>query len=183
MLTFNARTISLLAAAVLLSGMPAFVQADMDKDKGMRRGGGHSDMERSGHNFVGVIFHSLIMKGKDLGLSDDQTNKLKTMKSDYEKAKIKGGADLKLAEVDVQNLSHDEKADMSAIEAAVRKSETAHANLRLEGIKTIRAAFAVLTPEQKEKMRSMKSMRHGEGKDDYDKDKGGHEAPKGGAKP
>src|SRR6266545_4441139 len=105
------------------------------------------------------------------------------VQAEPDKDKIRGEADLKLAEVDVQTLAHDEKADMAAIEAAVRKSEAAHSNLRIEGIKTVRAAFAVLTPEQKEKMRSSRSMRHegGKGKGDYDKGApDGKPEPKGG---
>src|SRR5437764_11731693 len=169
------RSITIVLAAALLAGLPAFVQAEPERDKGMHRGG--SDHERSAHSFVDMIFHGLFRQAKELGLSDEQTSKLKSLKSDFDKVKIRGEADLKLAEVDVQTLAHDEKADMSAIEGAVRKSETAHANLRLEGIKTVRAAFAVLTPEQKQKMRSSHSM--GKGKGDYDKGEGKSEPPKG----
>jgi len=177
-----ARVMTAVVAGVLLIGVPAFVQAEPEKEKGMSRG--HSDHERSAHSFVDMIFHSLFRQAKELGLSDEQQTKLKSLKNDFEKAKIRGEADLKLAEVDVQTLAHDDKADLSGIEAAVRKSEAAHANLRIEGIKTVRAAFAVLTPEQKEKMRSSRSMRHegGKGKGDYDKGApdGKPESPKGG---
>jgi Spy/CpxP family protein refolding chaperone len=181
---FHARLMTMFLAVTFFAGLPAFVQAEPEGDKGMRRGA-HSDHDRSAHNFVDMIFHSLFRQAKDLGLSDEQTTKLKALKSDYEKAKIRGEADLKLAEVDVQTLAHDEKADMSAIEGAVRKSETAHANLRIEGIKTVRAAFAVLTPDQRQKMRSGRSTQHdgGKGKGDYDKGADGKsDAPKGGSR-
>ena len=177
------RMMTAVLAGVLLIVVPAFVQAEPDKEKGMSRGG-HSDHEQSAHSFVDQIFHMLFHQAKELGLTDEQTAKLKSLSTDYDKAKIRGEADLKLAEVDVQTLAHDDKSDMAAIEAAVRKSEAAHANLRIEGIKTVRAAFAVLTPEQREKMRSSRSMRHegDKGKGDYDK--GAHdgksEPPKGG---
>jgi len=177
-----ARVMTAVLAGVLMIGVPALVQAEPDKEKGMSRGG-HSDHDRSAHSFADQIFHMLFRQAKELGLTDEQKTKLKALSTDYEKAKIRGEADLKLAEVDVQTLTHDEKADMAAIESAVRKSETAHANLRIEGIKTVRAAFAVLTPEQKEKMRSSRSM-HGEGKGKGDYDKGAAdgkpEMPKGG---
>ena len=102
--------------------------------------------------------------------------------TDYEKARIRGEADLKLAEVDVQTLAHDEKAEMSAIENAVRKSEMVHANLRIEGIKTLRAASAVLTPGQREKWRASLATMYGEGKGDYSEGThdGKQEAPKAG---
>jgi len=175
------RMMTAVLAGVLLIGVPAFVQAEPDKEKGMSRDS-HSERDRSAHSFVDQIFHMLLHQAKELGLSEEQQTKLKSLKADYEKAKIRGEADLKLAEVDVQTLAHNEKADMSAIETAVRKSEAAHSNLRIEGIKSVRAAFAVLTPEQKEKMRSRRSMRHEGGKGDYDKGApdGKPEPPKGG---
>jgi Spy/CpxP family protein refolding chaperone len=129
-----------------------------------RQGSRDGDM----HQFVSHVLHSLLGRSKDLGLSEEQVTKMKALSADYEKAKIRGESELKLAEVDVQTLAHDEKADMAAIEAAVRKSETAHGNLRIEGIKTIRAASAALTPEQREKWRTSRGMRHGEGKDKDD---------------
>jgi Spy/CpxP family protein refolding chaperone len=174
-----ARVMTAVLAGVLVIGVPGFVQAEPDKEKGMSRGS-HSDHERSAHSFVDQIFHMLFHQSKELGLTDEQKTKLKALSTDYEKTKIRGEADLKLAEVDVQTLAHDEKADMAAIEAAVRKSEAAHSNLRIEGIKTVRAAFAVLTPEQKQKIRSSHSM--GKGKGGYDKDApdGKPDMPKGG---
>ncbi|HZC81599.1 MAG TPA: hypothetical protein VE222_07730 [Nitrospiraceae bacterium] len=171
------------AAGALLIGLPALVHAEPDKDKGMHRES-HSEHDRAAHHFVDQTFHSLFRHAKDLGLSQEQVTKLKTQWAEYEKARIRGEADMKLAEVDVQTLAHDEKAEMSAIENSVRKSETAHANLRIEGIKAVRAAFAVLTPEQKEKWRSSRAMGHGEGKgkDDYEEraHDGKPDAPKGG---
>ena len=182
---FHTRPMTMFLAAALLAGLPAIGQAEPDKEKGMHQGG-HSDHDRAAHNFVDMIFHSLFKQAKDLGLTEEQMTKLKSLKTDYDKAKIRGEADLKLAEVDVQALAHDDKAEMSAIEAAVRKSETAHANLRIEGIKTVRVAFSILTPEQKEKMRASRAMKHegGKGKGDYDKGSsdGKSEAPKGGMK-
>lgn len=174
----HTRAMTAVLAGVLLIGAPAFVQANPDKEKGMHRSG-RSDHDRAAHQFVDMIFHSLFRQAKDLGLSEEQQTKLKSLATDYEKAKIRGEADLKLAEVDVQTLAHDDKADMAAIEAAVRKSETAHANLRIEGIKTVRAALSILTPEQKEKMRSSRSMHGGDkGKGDYGKGDGKPEPPK-----
>lgn len=172
----SSRMMTAVLAGVLLIGAPALVQAEPDTAKGMSRGS-HSDHDRSAHNFVNQTFHMLFRQAKELGLTDEQQAKLKSLSTDYDKAKIRGEADLKLAEVDVQALAHDEKADMAAIEAAIRKSETAHANLRLEGIKTVRAAYAALTPEQKEKLRSSRAMRHGDGKGKGGYDKG---EPKGG---
>ena len=89
----------------------------------------------------------LLRQQKDLRLSAEQTAKIKAITTDYEKGRIREEADLKLAEVDVETLVHDEKANLSAIEAARKKSESAHTALRLGGVKALRAAAALLTPE------------------------------------
>ena len=80
---------------------------------------------------------------KDLGLSGEQPAQLKSLSTDYEKTRIREETDLKLAEVDVQSLVHDDKTALSAIEAAVQKAEAAHTALRLDEIKAVRAATAV----------------------------------------
>jgi Spy/CpxP family protein refolding chaperone len=116
------------------------------------------------HDFVARSLGGLLRHAKDLGLSDEQITKLKTLTADYDKAKIRGEADLKLAELDVQTLIHDEKSDLAAIETAMKKSDAAHTALRLEGIKTIRAASGILSPEQRDKWRSRMTMRHKEDK-------------------
>ena len=161
-----------LSVLMLAVALPLSVGANPDErmsrgghDGGMSRGG-HSERDSSMHDFVARSLGGLLRHAKDLGLADEQITKLKTLTSDYDKARIRGEADLKLAELDVQNLIHDEKSDLAAIESAMKKSDAAHTAMRLEGIKTIRAASAILTPEQREKWRSRMTMRHGEGKSD-----------------
>ena len=165
MSTLKAR-LAILTISMLFIGIPSFAHAE--PEGGMKGEGRHGGRDGGMHQFVSHALHSLMGRAKDLGLSDEQVTKLKAINGDYEKAKIRGEADLKLAEVDVQTLAHDEKADMAAIEAAVRKSETAHSNLRIEGIKALRSAAGVLTPEQREKWRGSRGMRHGDGKDKED---------------
>ncbi|HLG43643.1 MAG TPA: hypothetical protein VI337_01370, partial [Nitrospirales bacterium] len=80
--------------------------------------------------------------------------------TEYTKTRIRDKAAAKLAEVDVRTLVRDEKADLSAIETAMKKAESARTVLRLEGVKTLRAVTAVLTPEQREKWRADMMERH-----------------------
>ena len=153
--------IGLATLSVLLVGSATFPDLALAvPDEGMRRGA-HSEHDRDMHDFVGHSFSRLLLHAKDLGLSEDQVNKVRTQAAEYEKTRIRGEADLKLAEVDVQALVHDDKADMGAIENGLKKSEAAHTALRLAGIKALRGATAVLTPEQREKWRTSMASRHG----------------------
>jgi Spy/CpxP family protein refolding chaperone len=153
----------LLAIGVLLTWVvcvPAEVRADNPSQRMVR--GGHPEHGRAMHDFVGHSLHRLLRHGKDLGLSQEQRAKIKAIATDYTKTRIREEADLKLAEVDVRTLIHDEKAELSAIEAALKKSESTHTALRLDGVKALRATAAVLTPEQREKWRAIRMERHGE---------------------
>ena len=162
--TINARFSVMLAIGALLTWVvcvPAEVRAE--SSPAMTRGSHHS--VHGGHmpDFVGHSLHGLLRHKKDLGMSEEQRAKIKAIATDYAKTRIREEADLKLAEVDVRTLVHDEKAELPAIETAMKKSESAHTALRLDGVKALRAASAVLTPEQHEKWRAIRMERHREG--------------------
>ena len=153
----------ILAIGALLTWIgcvPVVVRADDPSQRMMR--GGHPEHGRAMHDFVGHALHRLLRHGKDLGLSQEQRAKIKAIATDYTKTRIREEADLKLAEVDVRTLVHNEKAELSAIEAALKKSESTQTALRLDGVKALRATAAVLTPEQREKWRAIRMERHGE---------------------
>ena len=161
----NARILPMFVIGALFIGAPAFVHAEPDRT--MHRGYDsqqHRGMHNSQH-FVGHTFRSLLRHARELGLSEEQVTKLKTLMTDYNKTRIRDKAEVKLAEVDVRTLAHDQKAEMSAIETAVHKSEAAQAKLRLDGIRAVREASATLTPEQREKWRSTRAVMHAEAPD------------------
>ena len=134
-------------------------EARSEPGSGMAKGG-HSEHGGTMRDFAGHSLHRLLQHQNDLGLSDEQSAKIKAVVADYAKTRIRGEADFKLAEVDVRTLVRDEKADLSVIETAMKKSEGARTALRLEGVKALRAATAVLTPEQREKWRAGMRERH-----------------------
>jgi len=107
-----------------------------------------------GQDVVGDALRRLTREDRDLRTTDEQRAKLRAILNDYEKTRIRGEADYKVAELDVQSLVRDESAKAADIEAALKRSEAAHTVLRLEGIKALRNAAAVLTPEQREKMKA-----------------------------
>jgi len=163
-----------LSICALLTGMLYANDVRADAGPGMERGphdghckmkGPHDGPGRGMHDFVGHALHSLLRDKKDLDLSEEQSSKIKSIATDYEKSRIRGEADVKLAELDVRTRMFDPKAEMSSIESALKKSESAHTVLRLDGVKAMRAATAVLTPEQREKWHQsrMHRMMHRDG--------------------
>jgi Spy/CpxP family protein refolding chaperone len=135
--------------------------------------GRHTDRGPGMHGFVSRSLHHLVGHAKELGLSEEQTNKIKTIAKEFQKTHIRGEADWKLAEVEVQTLIHEQKSDLPAIEKAMRRAADAEVVLRLEGVKAFRAAKGVLTPEQQDKWRNLLRSSHGERAktEDEDEDK------------
>jgi Spy/CpxP family protein refolding chaperone len=99
------------------------------------------------------------LEDKSIALLDEQTQKIKALALEYERSRIRAEADLDLAEVEVEALVSDDKSDMRAVENALKKSEVARTAMRQGGIRARRAITAVLTPEQREKWRSVIDMR------------------------
>lgn len=166
----------------ILTGMLYVSGVQADAGPGMQRGS-HYGHGRAMHDFVGHALHGLLRDQKDLGLSGEQSSKIKAIATEYAKSRIRGEADVKLAELDVRTRIFDQKAELSSIESALRKSESARTALRLDGVKALRAAAAVLTLEQREKWRQSRMDRHGaatQGKGHKDSPKAApHDLPKG----
>ncbi len=108
-----------------------------------------------GHH--GALRH-LLRHQKEVGLTDDQVAKLKALALDQDRAQIRAHADVLVAERELRALVWDEKTDLSVIEAKVKEAEALEAKLRFSGIKGKRALLAVLTPEQRDKLKAVREQ-------------------------
>lgn len=134
--------------------------------------GGHG---MGGHSGAGHLIRSLLKYAKGFGLTDEQVAKLKAIQLDLDKTRIRTEADIMVAERELQALLEDEKSDMAAIEAKVKQSEELEVGLRVAAIKAKRDAKAVLTPEQRERLKAVHERMKGDGKEGKD---GGKESGK-----
>ena len=102
---------------------------------------------------------------KDLGLSATQVQSLQKLSVDARRDAIKRQADLKLARVDLGTLMMPDPADpnrardMAKIEAKVRDIEKLRADGKIAQIRTMEQSRQVLTPEQRDKLRSLLAER------------------------
>lgn len=119
------------------------------------------------HDLVGYALHGLIRSKKELGLSAEQKSKIKSIALAHKKHRIRTEADIKLAELDIRTGLFSDNVELSTIERALQKSETARTALRLEGVKALREASAVLTPEQRERWHQKMTVRDGSRKRGY----------------
>jgi len=134
-----------------------------DESPGYRGGGGHAfGMTRhgmSGHGgTTSHVLHHLLRHQKDIGLTDEQTAKLKALALDQDRARIRAHADVQVAERELRALVVDEKTDLSVIESKIKEREALAAKLRFMGVKAKRALLAVLTPEQRDKLKAVREQ-------------------------
>ena len=118
--------------------------------KGGKHGAGHGS-HQSASKFIDHI-----LKFKDgMAITDDQVSKLQTIKSDFEKTKIKMKADIQLTSVDLHDLLRDDKGPLSEVEAKLKDLYNTRAGMYFASVKASRDAKAVLTAEQRARMKTV----------------------------
>jgi Spy/CpxP family protein refolding chaperone len=127
---------------------------------GMEGRGGWQKHARHGHMRRGrsVIF-SALRNQKELGLSPQQVSSLQQLGMDARRASIKRRADGQLARLDLFGLLRAEPVDMGKVEAKVREIERLKADGAIARIRTNEAAKAQLSPEQREKLKTLRAAR------------------------
>jgi Spy/CpxP family protein refolding chaperone len=105
-----------------------------------------------------VIFMAL-RNQKELGLSAQQVSSLQQLGMDARRASIKQKADAQLAKLDLFSLLRAEPVDMGKVEAKVREVERLKADGAIARIRSNEAAKAQLTPDQREKLKTLRAAR------------------------
>ncbi|MFQ5706013.1 MAG: Spy/CpxP family protein refolding chaperone [bacterium] len=95
-------------------------------------------------------------QAESLGLNDSQIEQLQKIKTTTQKAVIRKEADLKIANLELNELMTGMKAKRSDLETKAKRVEDLRSDIRLTEFKAQLDARAVLTPEQLKKTKSMK---------------------------
>jgi Spy/CpxP family protein refolding chaperone len=102
---------------------------------------------------------------KDLALSPAQVNGLRLLGTEAQRDAIKREAEQRLAELDLGTMMAPDPADpnkprdLAKIETKVREIEKLRADGRVARIRNLEQSRQVLTPEQREKLRTLLSQR------------------------
>ena len=114
-------------------------------------GGGIHGPHQSASKFIDHI-----LKFKDgMAITDDQAAKLQAIKTDFEKTKIKMKAEIQLASVDLHDLLRDDKGSLNDVEAKLKDLYDTRAGMYFASVKASRDAKAVLTDEQRARMKTV----------------------------
>ena len=95
--------------------------------------------------------HALAYQG-ELGLTQEQNGKLGVIHQALKQDEVKALADMRTIQGHLFPLLHDDKADLTAIEARFKQMESLRTGAHLTAVKATREAQAVLTPEQRTKI-------------------------------
>ena len=125
-------------------------------DGGSRCGKGHTMSQHGrGHSVSGHLLRHLLSHQQEIGLSEEQLVKLRTVALDADRAGIRALADRQVSERELRAMMWNAKAGMPAIEAKVKEAESFEANVRIIGIRAKRDMMAVLSPEQQTKFKAL----------------------------
>jgi Spy/CpxP family protein refolding chaperone len=124
----------------------------------MSGGYGKEGSYKSGHgpHQTASEFIKHILKFKEgMAITEEQATKLQTIKTDFEKTKIKMKADMQLASLDLHDLLRNDQGDLGAVESKLKSLYEIRAGLYLASVKAGRDAKAVLTDEQRIRMKAV----------------------------
>jgi len=118
--------------------------------KGVMGGGSHGP-HQSASKFIDHI-----LKFKDgMAITEDQVAKLQTIKTNFERTKIRMKADIQLTSVDLHELLRDDKGSLNEVEAKLKDLYDTRAGMYFASVKASRDAKAVLTAEQRARMKTV----------------------------
>jgi Spy/CpxP family protein refolding chaperone len=90
-----------------------------------------------------------------LGLGPQQVQQLDKIRTDFRRQAIRSEADLKVAEMDLDILLKTDPVDMKRAEAKIREIEKINSDLRLARIRAIEEGKALLSREQRAKLKDI----------------------------
>ena len=146
-------------------GMGSMGHGSSHHSKGSKGYGyGHSKGSHGSHGYsrhmgphatAGQFIQHVLKFKQAMAITDDQENKLRSINTDYKKTKIKMKAEVELANLDLHELLRNDNANLSDIETKLKNVHELKADLYMASIKARREAKAVLTDEQRKRMKAV----------------------------
>lgn len=98
---------------------------------------------------------------EELVLSDDQIQRLRALRSQFQKDAIQRRAELRIQEIELDELVAREPLDLAAVEGKLKRIEGLRSDGRLSLIRTLEQGKALLSDEQQKKLATL-LQRHGQ---------------------
>jgi Spy/CpxP family protein refolding chaperone len=153
------KKLAVISAAVFILALAGLAFGDMD-DPGMGPGmmgncGMHGNMMGAGMmgdcGMCGIMMDRLT----DLNLDEQQRTAINAIKSKMMKDTIRKSADMRIAQIELNDLLQQDPLDMKAVEAKMKQLESMRTEMRLSHLKAMEDIKAKLTPEQRKEFLQM----------------------------
>jgi Spy/CpxP family protein refolding chaperone len=123
--------------------------------------GGMGMMQGMGGGMMMADDHALWKHVMDLNLDEKQTAAIKAVRTKTMKDMIRKKADQQILHIELKDLLDKDPVDMKAVEALVKKCESIRTEMLLAHIRMREEVKALLTAEQKKKLKEMLEAGHG----------------------
>jgi Spy/CpxP family protein refolding chaperone len=108
-----------------------------------------------GSSHEGPLITIMLDHRLELGLTLDQEQRLRELRTEFAKESERRSAEIRVAEIELDALLEQDKWDLAKIEPKVKQIATLQGDLRLARVKTLAAGRDVLTPEQLERLKQI----------------------------
>lgn len=139
-----------LALAVCLLGLAREGQSQPGEGWGRDAWGGQH--ERMGTRLMAMLESDRFKTA--LSLTDQQTDRLRQIMVDAQKATVKAGAEIAVKRIELRELLRADKPDRDAVMRKVQEVASLRGEMMKQHVDALLAAKSVLTPEQQRKIRS-----------------------------
>lgn len=126
-------------------------------DGEFRRGGFAEGRDFGGGQRMGARLLAMLDNDRvksELGLSDDQTNRLRQIVVQTQKSTIKTGADMAVRGIELRELLRADNPDRQAVMKKIDEISALRTEMMKRNMEALLSAKTVLTPEQQKKIRS-----------------------------
>jgi len=145
-----------LIATIGLSSLAQSQERARPQSSGMRERGSATWQQHMGPEAPWV---TIILRNRDrLQLTPDQVTSLENLRSDFARAAIRKQADLRIAEMDLSRLLQVDTVDLAQVKNKLEEMSRLSTDLRYSRIETLAKGKAVLTGEQRDRLKSLISV-------------------------
>jgi periplasmic protein CpxP/Spy len=123
--------------------------------------GGFGRQQRMGARLLAMLDNDRVKTA--LGLTDDQSSRLRQIVVDTQKTNIKTGADMAVRGIELRELLRADNPDHDAVMKKVDQIAALRAEMTKQDVEALLSAKSVLTPEQQKKIRTFIEHRRAAG--------------------
>lgn len=122
---------------------------------GYGKGGSSYKSGHGPHQSASEFIEHILKYKEGMAITEDQATELQAIKTNFEKTKIKMKADIQLTSLDLHELLRNDQGDLDDVESKLKNLYEIRADLYVASVKAGRDARAVLTDEQRSRMKAV----------------------------